>query len=70
MPGVLEGDNIEHQLTIDLATGIPCIAETFVNGHEKLRNKRIFPIPANAISLALHSADGTSLKSWDIFASN
>ena len=25
IPGVLEGDNIEHQLTIDSATDIPCI---------------------------------------------
>ena len=60
IPGVLEGDNIEHQLTIDSATDILCIAKTFVDGREKLRNKRIFPIPANAISL--HSADGTPLE--------
>ena len=29
--GVLEGDNIEHQLTIDSATEIPCIAKTLID---------------------------------------
>ena len=31
IPGVLEGDNIEHQVTIDSATGIPCIAITLID---------------------------------------
>ena len=31
IPGVLEGDNIEYQLTIDSATDIPCIAKTLVD---------------------------------------
>ena len=31
MPGVLEGDNIEHQLAIDSATDIPCIAKTLID---------------------------------------
>ena len=39
---------------------IPCVAKTFIDNHEKLRNKRIVPIPPGAISL--HSADGTPLK--------
>ena len=29
--GVLEGDDIEHQLTIDSATEIPCIAKTLID---------------------------------------
>ena len=44
IPGVLEGDNIEHQLTIDSETDIPCISKTFIDNHEKLRQKRIFPV--------------------------
>ena len=59
-PGVLEGDNVEHQLMIDSTTDIPCIVKTFIDSHEKLRHHRIFSIPPNAISL--HSADGTPLK--------
>ena len=60
IPGTLEGDNVEHQLTIDSATDIPCIAQTFIHNRAKLRHSRIFPIPPSAISL--HSADET-LKS-------
>ena len=60
IPGTLEGDNIDHQLTINSATDIPCIAQTFIDNHEKLRHQRIFPIPPGAISL--HSADETPLK--------
>ena len=60
IPGVLEGDNTEHQLTIHSATDILCIAKTFVDGHEKLQNKRIFLILANAISL--HTPNGTPLE--------
>ena len=60
IPGTLEGDNAEHQLTIDSATDIPCIAQTFIHNHAKLRHCHIFPIPPGAISL--HSADGTPLK--------
>ena len=59
-PGVLEGDNIEHQLIIDSVTDIPCIAKTFIDNHEKLRNKRIVPISSGVISL--HSANGTPLE--------
>ena len=58
--GVLEGDNIEHRLTIDSATDMPCMAKTFIDNHEKLRNKRISYIPPGAISL--HSADETPLE--------
>ena len=58
--GVLEGDNIEHQLTIDSAIDIPCIARTFIDHYGKLHNIRIFPIPTGAISL--HSADRTPLE--------
>ena len=58
--GVLKGDNKEHQLTIDSAKDIPCIAKTFIDDHEKLLHKRIFPLPPGAISL--HSADGTPLE--------
>ena len=60
IPGVLEDDNIEHQLTIDSATKIPCISNTFIDNHEKLRQKRIFPVPPGAISL--RSADGSPLE--------
>ena len=60
IPGVLEGDNVEHQLTIDSATDIPCVAKSFIDNHEKLRNKRIVSIPPSAISL--HVADGTPLE--------
>ena len=60
IPGVLEEDNIEHQLTIDSVTDIPCISKTFIDKHEKLRQKRIFPVPPGAISL--RSADGSPLK--------
>ena len=60
IPGVLEEDNIEHQLTIDSATDIPCISKTFIDRHEKLRQKCIFPIPPGAISL--RSADGSPLQ--------
>ena len=60
IPGVLEEDNIEHQLTIDSATDIPCISKTFIDKHEKLRQKCIFPIPPGAISL--RSADGSPLQ--------
>ena len=60
IPGVLEGDNIEHQLPIDSATDIPCISKTFIDNHEKLRQKRIFPVPPSAISL--RSADGSPLE--------
>ena len=31
IPGVLEGDKIEHQLTIDFATKTPCIAKTLID---------------------------------------
>ena len=60
IPGVLEGDNIEHQLTIDSATDLLCISKTFIDNHEKLRQKRIFPVPPGAISLL--SADGSPLE--------
>ena len=60
IPGVLEEDNVEHQLTIDSATDIPCISKTFIDKHEKLRQKCIFPIPPGAISL--RSADGSPLQ--------
>ena len=60
IPGVLESDNIEHQLTIGSATEIPCISKTFIDNHEKLRQKRIFPVPPGAISL--RSADGLPLE--------
>ena len=60
IPGVLEEDNIEHQLTIDSAMDIPCISKTFIDKHEKLRQKCIFPIPPGAISL--RSADGSPLQ--------
>ena len=60
IPGILEEDNIEHQLTIDSATDIPCISKTFIDKHEKLRQKCIFPIPPGAISL--RSADGSPLQ--------
>ena len=60
IPGVLKDDNIEHQLTIDSATDIPCISKTFIDKHEKLRQKRIFPVPPGASSL--RSADGSPLK--------
>ena len=59
-PGVLEEDNIEHQLTIDSATDIPCISKTFIDKHEKLRQKCIFLVPPGAISP--RSADGSPLK--------
>ena len=59
-PGTLEGDNIEHQLTIDSATDIPCITQTSIGNHINLRHHRVFPITPGAISL--HSADGTPLK--------
>ena len=36
------------------------MARTFIDNHEKLRKKRIFPIPLGAISL--RSADGTPLE--------
>ena len=49
IPGILEGDNIEHQLTIDSATDILCIVKTFIDNHEKLRHNYIFPIPPGAI---------------------
>ena len=62
IPCTLEGDNVEHQLTIDSATDIlvPCIAQTFIRNHTKLRHNRVFPIPPGALSL--RSADGTPLK--------
>ena len=60
IPGVLEGDNIEHQLRIDSAMDIPCVAKSFIDNHEQLRNKHFVPIPPGVISL--HSADGTPLK--------
>ena len=60
IPDVLEEDNIEYKLTIDSATDIPCISKTFIDKHEKLRQKRIFPVPPGAISL--RSADGSPLK--------
>ena len=59
-PAVLERDNVEHQLTIDSATDIPCVAKSFIDNHEKLRNKRIVPIPPGAV--LLHSIDGTPLE--------
>ena len=65
IPGVLEQDNIEHHLTIDSATDIPCISKTFIDKHEKLRQ--------NAFSLS-HSALYHSVvpmarlsKFWDMF---
>ena len=60
IPGALEGDNIEHQLTIDSVTDIACVAKLFIDNHKKLRNKRIVSIPPGTISS--HSADGTPLK--------
>ena len=60
IPGILDGDNIEHQLIIDSATDIPCTVKTFTEDHEKLTPSPYFPIPPNAISL--HSADGTPLE--------
>ena len=58
--GTLGGDKVEHQLTIDSTTDIPCITKTFIRNHAKLRHNRVFPIPPGAISL--RSADGTPLK--------
>ena len=60
IPGTLGGDNVEHQLTIDSTTDIPCIAQNFIHNHAKLRYNRVFPISPDAISL--RSADGTPLK--------
>ena len=60
IPGILEGDNIKHQLTIDFVTDVSSIAKIFIDNLEKLRHHRIFPIAPGAISL--HSADGTPLK--------
>ena len=60
IPSTLGGDNVEQQLTIDSATDIPCIAQTFIRNHAKLRHNRVFPIPPGAISL--RSPDGTPLK--------
>ena len=60
IPGVLEEDNIEHQLTIDSATDIPCMSKTFIDKHEKLRQRCIFPIPPGAIFF--RSADGSPLQ--------
>ena len=59
-PGVFEGDNIAHQLIIDSATDIPCISKAFIDNYEKLRHKRIFPIPPGIFSL--YSADGSPLE--------
>ena len=42
IPGVLEEDSIEHQLTIDSATNITCISKTFIDKNEKLRQKTHF----------------------------
>ena len=39
---------------------IPCISKTFIDKHEKLRQKCIFPVPPGAISL--RSADGSPLQ--------
>ena len=60
IPGVLEGDDIEHQLTIDSATDIPCISKAFIDNPEKLGHKHILPVPPGAISL--HSVDGLPLE--------
>ena len=67
IPGTLGGDNVEHQLTINSATDIPCIAQTFIRNHATLRHNRVLPTPPGAISL--RSADGTNPKIWDIFVS-
>ena len=34
--GVLEGDNIEHQITIDSATDMPCVAKSFIDSQEEI----------------------------------
>ena len=60
IPGTLGGDNVEHQLTIDSATDIPCIAQIFIRNHAKLLYNRVIPLPPGAMSLC--SADGTPLK--------
>ena len=60
IPATLGGDNEEHHLTIDSATDIPRVAQTFIRNHAKLRHNRVFPIPRGAISL--RSADGKPLK--------
>ena len=46
IPGVLEGDNIEHQLTIDSATDIPCISKTFIDNLRKITTETHFSRPA------------------------
>ena len=60
IPDTLGGDNVEYQLTIDSATDIPCIAQTFICNHAKLRHNCVFPIPPGAISL--RRADETPLE--------
>ena len=60
IPAALGGDNQEHQFTIDFATDMPYMAQTFFRNHAKLRYNRVFLIPPGAISL--RSADGTPLK--------
>ena len=57
---VLEGDNIELQLTIDSAKDIPYIPKTFIHNHEKLRYQRILSIPPGAVSP--YSADGSAIS--------
>ena len=59
-PASLKDTIIEHQLPVDSTADTPYIAKTFIDHNEKLRHKRISPIPPNAISL--HSADGTPLE--------
>ena len=60
IPATLGGDNVEHQLTIDFTTNIPCIVQAFIRNHANLQHNRVFSIPPGAISL--RNADGTPLE--------
>ena len=65
IPGTLEGDSEEHQLTIDSATDIHCIVQTFIRNHAKIRYNRVFPSrQAQYYCVVLMER---SPKFWDIF---
>ena len=72
--GVLEGDNIEHQLTIDSATDIPCIAKTLIDNSimKTFRAKldptaeRLYFQDSNVTISATHTRRSFKSQHWSV----
>ena len=65
IPGVLEGDNIEHQLTIDSATDIPCISKRFIDNMKNYNRNAFFP--SRQVLFRFSALTARLSKFWGMF---